>query len=452
MSERSADVFCLMDEYAAREHDEPRLLAPASQASVLAMYSRSPKSARDLLVDMTSARAAAFQEKWGVTYGHSSVAELASLPFCFEGVSIIASKYLERYQRGAYSEKSTRYQDFGRDSFIAPPSMPEYLCDAARKLYDVYAALKPQLIDALRKVVAPGTAESVLNARAFDSLRYLLPAGTATNVAAVWNTRDSRYVMSDLLGMTWNSEMVSLGEKMLSAARAVAPVFAMGVKPTFFQRRLRPSSMNRLHRPRVTWSSLDSNQDRNDETHHPGRLRHRVEVVHDVSLEEFSRWMTERGKQSVPDVFKTITASFDLVMDYGAYRDLQRHRRCEQFPDLLGPHLGFDVPEDLFLEPGLSDEYLRAMGVIRKAADQAIAEGAPSEDVQYAMPLGSLHRCIFQMDLKELYYLVELRTQPQGHISYRRVAYQMFELAKLRFPIEMQWCRAINPTEIGAHT
>ena len=55
------------------------------------------------------------------------------------------------------------------------------------------------------------------------------------------------------------------------------------------------------------------------------------------------------------------------------------------------------------------------------------------------------------MDLEELYYIVELRTKPQGHISYRRVAYDMFELAKDRHQQLMQWCRAVKPDTIGVH-
>ncbi len=72
--------------------------------------------------------------------------------------------------------------------------------------------------------------------------------------------------------------------------------------------------------------------------------------------------------------------------------------------------------------------------------------------MQYMVPLGYLHRSLFQMDLAELYYLGELRTQPQGHISYRRVAYDMVRQGKERLPGLMQWCRAIAPESIGLHT
>jgi thymidylate synthase ThyX len=73
------------------------------------------------------------------------------------------------------------------------------------------------------------------------------------------------------------------------------------------------------------------------------------------------------------------------------------------------------------------------------------------EYYQYVVPMGYLHRSIFSMDLRELYYIVELRTKPQGHISYRRIAYQMFEEANRVYPELMKWCKAVSPTSIGEH-
>ena len=136
------------------------------------------------------------------------------------------------------------------------------------------------------------------------------------------------------------------------------------------------------------------------------------------------------------------------MMDYGAFRDLQRHRRCEQFVEPLCIDYGFVVPDDI-IGTDLEGEYREAMSSILAYEDDSVIY---DQDLfQYMIPLGYLHRSIFQMDLKELYYIIELRTKPQGHISYRRIAYQMYELAMTRFPQLMQWCRAIRPDFIGEH-
>ena len=129
-------------------------------------------------------------------------------------------------------------------------------------------------------------------------------------------------------------------------------------------------------------------------------------------------------------------------MDYGAFRDLQRHRRCEQYVEPLTANYGYTTPEDI-LGTKLEDEYRDAMNLIELYDDERVIHDP--DLMQYMVPLGYLHRSIFQMDLKELYYITELRTQPQGHISYRRVAYEIYKLAMERWPSLLQWCRVVNP-------
>jgi hypothetical protein len=92
MSDTKTEVFCLTA-------SDGRLLPPAVQATVLAKYSRSPLSAKQIVAQLTPEDADKFQEKWVIGYNHSSVAELAVVPLCFEGVSIVASKFLESFQR-----------------------------------------------------------------------------------------------------------------------------------------------------------------------------------------------------------------------------------------------------------------------------------------------------------------------------------------------------------------
>jgi thymidylate synthase ThyX len=158
--------------------------------------------------------------------------------------------------------------------------------------------------------------------------------------------------------------------------------------------------------------------------------------------------MESRGPRAVPRVFRTIQLSFDIMMDYGAYRDLQRHRRCEQYAEPLHPNYGFLVPDDI-LGTELEQEYRAAMQAAHAYDDEAVVHDP--DLMQYMVPLGYLHRSVFDMDAQEVYYLSELRTQPQGHISYRRVAYELSRVAAARLPQVFQWCRAIKPEAIGEH-
>ena len=431
--------------------EDGRLLPPATQATVLAKYSRSPLSALELVKGVTPEDAEAFQAKWGVTYGHSSVAELSSMPYCFEGVSIIASKVLESYQRAAYSEKSTRYQEFNADCWVEPAGSPRQLRKAAELLYQAYEDLKQPVFDLMRKRM-PDAKARVVKARAFDSLRYLLPAGSGTNLTAVVNARDARYMMSDLLGST-SPELKHLGEQMIAAARVMAPVFAMGARPNTFEppiKSLGPLPKQVIRRgSRDEWWVCPSGLWTKTANRAESEFWRQVDYRYGIKR-EFDLFMQGRGKYQVPSLFKTVPIGFEVMMDFGAFRDLQRHRRCEQYVEPLTSNYGFIIPDDIKgteFEEVFRDAMARAFVICDLLRDRC-----SPEVIQYALPLGTLHRSIFQMDLREYYYITELRTQPQGHISYRRVAWAMCEIGKEFYPGLTKWCRAIEPKEVGAHT
>jgi thymidylate synthase ThyX len=193
MSDVKTEVFCLTG-------PDGRLLPPAVQATVLAKYSRSPLSAREIVSQLTPEDADKFQEKWVIDFGHSSVAELAMVPICFEGVSIVASKFLESFQRPGYSEKSTRYQVFSRDSFITPPGAPATMKKFAARFYDAYDSLYPKVLKRVSEITDKSPEDRMVKARTFDNVRYLLPAGTGTNLAWVGFARDARYMVSAARG------------------------------------------------------------------------------------------------------------------------------------------------------------------------------------------------------------------------------------------------------------
>ncbi|MGH6878645.1 MAG: FAD-dependent thymidylate synthase, partial [Rhizomicrobium sp.] len=173
-----------------------------------------------------------------------------------------------------------------------------------------------------------------------------------------------------------------------------------------------------------------------------------VADMHGMSWSAFCKHMESRGKRAVPKIFRTVRMSFDIMMDYGAFRDLQRHRRCEQYVEPLHPNYGYLVPDDI-AGSELEAEYRAAMVAIQAYEEDEVVHN--SDLLQYMVPLGYLHRSMFEMDGQEIYYVTELRTQPQGHISYRRIAYEIFRLSSLRNPDLFQWCRALKPDSIGEH-
>src|SRR5581483_7676676 len=135
---------------------------------------------------------------------------------------------------------------------------------------------------------------------------------------------------------------------------------------------------------------------------------------------------------------------FDILMDIGGFRDMHRHRRCIQIGQGFSVQHGYDVPDEVDAA-GERDEYESLMkglaGVVEKLAC------VDADSAQYAIPLGFRKRTLFKMDLAEVAYISELRTGPAGHISYRRVAYAMYEAVAKKYPSLAKYFRVTDVRE-----
>jgi hypothetical protein len=120
---------------------------------------------------------------------------------------------------------------------------------------------------------------------------------------------------------------------------------------------------------------------------------------------------------------------FDTLQDIGGYRDMHRHRRCTQIGQGFTTAHGYDTPEEV-IASGAKRTYDDAM---QRAAGASVA-WAGKDSAEYVIPLAYRKRTLFKMDLAEVVYISELRTKPEGHISYRRVAYAMYEETVKRYP------------------
>jgi len=110
---------------------------------------------------------------------------------------------------------------------------------------------------------------------------------------------------------------------------------------------------------------------------------------------------------------------FDIVMDIGAYRDLHRHRRCQQFRQTFTTQLGFETPRAL-VEAGIDGEYEALIEETLATVRQLPAPGS-----HYLLPFAARSRFLFKMDFAEAEYLTRLRSGVKGHFGYRQVAWNM---------------------------
>jgi thymidylate synthase ThyX len=117
------------------------------------------------------------------------------------------------------------------------------------------------------------------------------------------------------------------------------------------------------------------------------------------------------------------TYRFDVKCDIGAFRDLQRHRLMTLEWQRYGTRLGYDVPEDL-ADEGLEDEWSALMDDSGELYEE-IRDGLGAEVAQYVVPFAYNIRFVMEMNPRQAFHLIELRSQPAGHPSYRSVAHQM---------------------------
>jgi hypothetical protein len=150
--------------------------------------------------------------------------------------------------------------------------------------------------------------------------------------------------------------------------------------------------------------------------------------------ETFTGWGSARSKEVIETAlrsrsrrddllreFRTATFAFDMVMDVGAYRDLHRHRRCQQFRQAYGTSLGYAVPSQL-AAAGLEPQFRAAMD-----SAFALASRLPAPSRDYVLPFATRARFLFKMDFAEAEYISRLRSGVKGHFSYREIAWKMKE-------------------------
>lgn len=346
--------------------------------------------------------------------------------------------------------------------------------------------------------------ERTLRARAFDVARYLLPLATITSLGEIVNARTLESQVSHLLSHT-HAEVRRLGELLKRAAtepaynvnheqwralvedirllngslggRAeaellrpvrVAPTLVKYADPNPYEmetrRELREAAAELLKgatiAPARTVELLDDEPLEvelaatllYEHCHYPYRqVREAVESTGGERRQELiDLGMRHRGQHD--ELLRAFAAGqrlrFDILMDIGGFRDMHRHRRCVQIGQEFTIAHGYDAPEELEAA-GETAAYDRAMGLSAEAARQLANSAAPEAqpNSQYAIALGFRKRTLFKMDFAEAVYISELRTGQAGHMSYRKVAWEMYEEVGRKYPALAKYFRVQDVRE-----
>ncbi len=452
----------------------------AVKGALFARYSRTTKSLRRLFLDEFAAdivdgtagptvgtrRAAGLYERVFVEYGDDSVAQLGGVHLACEQASQLLAKALEWGRMAAYLEQSTRYMRYDdrpgdRWRSTTPPelagtALAERYDTCLDDLFTTYGRLYEPM-DAYFRAKVPQTPEDSdfvyrqsIMAKTCDTLRLLLPAGTRSNLG-IFATGQSYEQLLMRLAVHPLAEMRDYGQRMSVELRKVIPEFLTrvdvpdrGVAWSTYWRDVRERTdelaaklvgyVEPLSRPFVNLVDYDAD----GEMKVVAAALYAASALPDDQLLDEVRAMStdarakilassigERGnrRHKPGRAWERTGYRFDVTCDFGAFRDLQRHRPLTIEWQRLTPALGYDVPEPI-VEAGFSRDWAEAMEVSLATWEAISAAGLP-EVASYAVSMAYRIRFVMQMTAREAMHLTELRSQPTGHPAYRRVAQEM---------------------------
>jgi thymidylate synthase ThyX len=453
------------------------------KGALFARYSRSTKSLRRLFLDefaedvgeageLSSAgqtRAEKLYDRVFVEYGDDSVAQLGGVHLACEQASQLLCKALEWGRLAAYLEQSTRYMRYddrpdGRWRATVPPEI------AGTELAPRYEALLDEMFGAYTDMYGPMEAHyraqfpqdpgdsgfiygQTIMAKTCDTLRALLPAATRSNLG-IYATGQSYEQLLMRLAAHPLAEMRAYGQLMLEELRNVIPAFLKrvdvedrGIAWSRYWRQTREHveevtgkallGVAAEARPEVTLTDWD----RDGELKVAAAVMYAAGDLPDDQLLDVARTMTpqqrtelltasvgvrENRRHKPGRAWERTQYRFDVLCDYGAFRDLQRHRPLTIEWQRLSTAEGPETPPDID-EAGLRSGWDRVMDASAQMEQELCAAGL--EDVaQYAVSMAYRIRFVMQMSAREAMHLTELRSQPQGHPTYRRVAQTMHRL------------------------
>lgn len=405
-------------------------------------------------------KAIQFMERWVLGYGHSSISEGAVVGLGLEGVSILATKVIEDNRLCSFIEKSTRYVSFDNSSFYIDEDLKNsiYFNDVKELLdflFKTYLDLHEPVLEYVKKTV-PKDEKTLMSAweracaaRRFDAIRYLLPTCTKTSLGWTVNARQLAHGISKLCSHELK-EMNYIGIELKEEARKVLPsLLKYADRNEYFVNT--ENKMNEISRNIRIENSNGNNvqlvgfpEDADNRIISAILYKYKqepynriIEKVRSMSKEEKEKIIDGYlGGMSIHDgplrELEHIYFTFDIVMDYGAFRDLQRHRICTQTNQLLTVEMGYDIPRDI-INAGCADSYIEAMEKAKKVYDK-ICKEYPLQ-AQYIIPLGFRKRFLITFNLREAYYFIKLRTTPMAHDSYRRIALRIYEILKDNYPL-----------------
>lgn len=445
-----------------------RVQAKAFDGSFWMSSGRTSRARRFSLQD-GQARAEALYQRVFSEYGDDSIAQLGAVHVACEGVSNIVTKHIERGRLMSYLEQSTRYVPYtdkpgGHWKYHVPAGLSNSELQEYRttidSLFEDYAAAIPKIETQLLAEyedaadVPAAALKRAVKAKALDLLRGLLPAATRSNVGVFGSGQAYEYLILRLLS-SGNEEASWVAHRLLRELEQVIPSFVARVprpdrggewvRYLDESRRAVEALAQELTQGVVPDSATDEvslvDFDPEGELKVVAAALYADSNLSDSQLLEVARRMTTAQRAAVLQAyvgtrvnrrhrpgraFERTSYRFDILGEYGAFRDLQRHRMMTLDWQVLSPAHGYETPQAI-AGAGLGAQWYAAM---ERAADLhgLLSRRHPASVAAYAIPMAYRVRYYMEMNAREAMHVTELRSAPQGHTHYRRIAQRMHTL------------------------
>ncbi len=402
-------------------------------------------------------------------YGDDSVAQLGGVHLACEGASNLLTKVLEWGRLMAYLEQSTRYVPYtdrpdGAWKYHVPAELDGHslrarYVETLDRAFETYARWMEPLREhwAARIARAPGASDSAhrmaARARALDSLRGLLPAATRSNVGIFGTAQGYEALLLRMRGHPL-AEVRDYAALMKGELDRVIPAFLQrldrpergGVWSEYLRttREATQTVCDELlageepePRAEVTLTDFDPE----GEVKVVAAALYAACALADDQLLAIARKLSDDERQRVLSAyvgtrenrrhkpgraFERTAYRFDVLGDYGAFRDLQRHRLLTLEWQRLTPRHGWVVGDEI-AEVGAGADWARAMEDAAALHD-ALAGAGLGAVGSYAVPMAYRVRFYMELNAREAMHMIELRTTPQGHPAYRRICQAMHRL------------------------
>ena len=447
------------------------------KGALFARYSRYQGTLRRLYLDEFAAempeggrpfdgdegkRAADLYDRIFVGYGDDSIAQVGGAHIACEWVSNILTKQLQRGRLAAYLEQSTRYIPYDREMpgggyrYFRDGELDGPFREAMDRVFSIYSESIP-VVEEWAATQFPrgdepeGPWRSSIRAKALDLLRGLLPAATLSHVGMFASGQAYEQLLLRLMASPL-PEARSFGTMILGELKKVMPSFVARVERPdrggewvdylTERRQATEQWVARLGLDRAgeedAGPAVDLVAVRGTEEDvlasclfeaagtSEAETRARVEALDAGQREELFRALVgdRRNRRHRPGRgFEAVSYRFEIVSDYGAFRDLQRHRILTCQWQALSPDLGAWVPEELE-QAGVADRYQEALEISRAEYERLVGEGL-AHLAPYALCLGFRIRYVLDLNAREAMQLIELRSGREGHPTYRAVAIAM---------------------------